>query len=721
MVISKTHLLLVVLLPLLGSILAGLFGRRIGRRGAHSVTIAGVAASCALSAYVLWQLLQGASPFNENLYTWFQVGGINASVGFMVDKLTAMMMVVVTFVSLLVHVYTIGYMAEDDGYQRFFSYISLFTFSMLMLVMSNNFLQLFFGWEAVGLVSYLLIGFWYKKPSAIFANLKAFLVNRVGDFGFLLGIGGVLYWIGTLDYATAFANAPMVRDATVSLWPGNEWSVPTLICICLFIGAMGKSAQVPLHVWLPDSMEGPTPISALIHAATMVTAGIFMVARMSPLFEMSPAALNFILFIGATTAFWTGLIGMVQNDIKRVVAYSTLSQLGYMTVALGLSAYSAAVYHLMTHAFFKALLFLAAGSVIIGMHHEQDMRRMGGLRKYMPITFATSLIGTLALVGTPFFSGFYSKDTIIEAAHLYAAARPGWVAQYANLAVLLGAFVTSFYSFRLLYLTFFGPERFHESLAHGDHHHDQHHELAAASAGAAVAVHGATEHAPDSQPGHPWPGVHGHAPVAHETPAHPHESPWVVTLPLVLLAIPSIAIGFLTAGPLLFGTDVWGHVKQLPFFAGAIQVLPQNDVMALLADELWHGPVAFALHGFQAPAFWLALLGFLLATLLYLVKPEWRPRITHALRWPIRVLENKYGMDDLWVGGLAGGGLRLGKLSRLFDGKVIDGFAVNGSAGLVGLLAGMARKLQSGYLYHYAFAMILGLVALLALANHSWL
>ena len=698
MLISKTHLLLVVLLPLAGSLLAGLFGRQIGRRGAHSATIAGVAASCALSCYVLWQLLQGAAPFNENVYTWFQVGGIEANVGFMVDKLTAMMMVVVTFVSLLVHVYTIGYMAEDAGYQRFFSYISLFTFSMLMLVMSNNFLQLFFGWEAVGLVSYLLIGFWYKKPSAIFANLKAFLVNRVGDFGFLLGIGGVLYWIGTLDYATAFANAPMVRDATVSLWAGMEWSVPTLICICLFIGAMGKSAQVPLHVWLPDSMEGPTPISALIHAATMVTAGIFMVARMSPLFELSPAALNFILFIGATTAFWTGLIGMVQNDIKRVVAYSTLSQLGYMTVALGLSAYSAAVYHLMTHAFFKALLFLAAGSVIIGMHHEQDMRKMGGLRKYMPITFATSLVGTLALVGTPFFSGFYSKDTIIEAAHLYAAARPGWVAQYANLAVLLGAFVTSFYSFRLLYLTFFGEERFRA--AHADAHgHD--------------AAHG---HEPAHEAAHHDDHAH-HGHGAHE----PHESPWVVTLPLVLLAIPSIAIGFFTAGPLLFGTDPWGHLKQLPFFAGAIQVLPENDVMALLADELWHGPVAFALHGFQAPAFWLALLGFLLATLLYLVKPEWRASVTRALRWPIRVLENKYGMDELWVGGLAGGGLGLGRLSRLFDGKVIDGLAVNGSAGMVGMLAGVARKAQSGYLYHYAFAMILGLVALLALANHYWL
>jgi len=697
LIISKTQLLLIVLLPLLGSLLAGLFGRKIGRTASHSVTILGVAASCVLSAHVLWQLLQGAAPFNENLYTWFQVGNYSAHVGFMVDKLTAMMMVVVTFVSLLVHVYTIGYMAEDDGYHRFFSYISLFTFSMLMLVMSNNFLQLFFGWEAVGLVSYLLIGFWFKKPTAIFANLKAFLVNRVGDFGFLLGIAGVLYWIGTLDYATAFANAGAMRDLTVTVLPGHEWSVPTVVCICLFIGAMGKSAQVPLHVWLPDSMEGPTPISALIHAATMVTAGIFMVARMSPLFEMSTTALNFILVIGATTAFWTGLIGMVQNDIKRVVAYSTLSQLGYMTVALGVSAYSAAVFHLMTHAFFKALLFLGAGSVIIGMHHEQDMRKMGGLRKYMPITHLTMWIGTLALVGTPFFAGFYSKDTIIEAVAHHAGEHPGsLIAQYANFAVLLGAFVTSFYSFRLLYLTFFGEERFREAHAHDAHGHDAH----------AHDAHHADAHHDD----------HGHGHGAHE----PHESPWVGTLPLVLLAIPSIAIGFLTVGPMLFGTDMMGHEKQLPFFLGAIDVLKERDVMAALAEE-FHGPVAFALHGFKAPAFYLALMGFLLATLLYMVMPEWRKGITRTLAWPIKVLERKYFMDDLWIGGFAGGGVKLGKLSRLFDGKVIDGLVVNGSAGLVGLTAGLVRKLQSGYLYHYAFAMILGLVALLALANHYWL
>ncbi|TQD42228.1 NADH-quinone oxidoreductase subunit L [Marilutibacter aestuarii] len=678
--ISRSMLLAIVLAPLLGSIIAGLFGRQVGRAGAHSVTILGVAASCAMSAYVLWQLAgQGAAPFNENLYTWFQVGGYEAHVGFMVDKLTAMMMVVVTFVSLLVHVYTIGYMHEDPGYQRFFSYISLFTFSMLMLVMSNNFLQLFFGWEAVGLVSYLLIGFWFKKPTAVFANMKAFLVNRVGDFGFLLGIAGILLMFGSLDYGVVFANAPsLLEGSTISILAGHEWSVATVICICLFIGAMGKSAQVPLHVWLPDSMEGPTPISALIHAATMVTAGIFMVARMSPLFEMSQTALEFVLFIGATTAFFTGLIGIVQNDIKRVVAYSTLSQLGYMTVALGVSAYSAAVFHLMTHAFFKALLFLAAGSVIIGMHHEQDMRRMGGLRKYMPITYWTSLIGTLALVGTPFFSGFYSKDTIIEAAHHAATGEHAtWVSQYAYWAVLLGAFVTAFYSFRLLYMTFHGKERFREVAAHG---HD----------------------------------AHAHDDHGHHGPVEPHESPWVVTVPLVLLAIPSVLVGFFTVGPMLFGTDWSGHHERLPFFLGAIDLSVARDTVMAVAEEVWHGPVAFAQHGFKAPAFWLAFSGFALATLMYLFKPELPAKARHALAWPVRVLENKYGFDNLWIDGFAAGGVLVGRASRAIDSKLIDGVIVNGSARVVELVAQLGRRGQSGYLYHYAFVMIVGLIVLLA-------
>jgi len=678
-VISQNVLLAIVLAPLLGSIVAGLFGRAIGRAGAHWITILGVALSCALSCQVLYQLAwDGAEAFNANLYTWFEVGGYSAHVGFLVDRLSAMMMVVVTFVSLMVHVYTIGYMADDDGYQRFFSYIALFTFSMLMLVMSNNFLQLFFGWEAVGLVSYLLIGFWFRRPTAIFANLKAFLVNRVGDFGFLLGIAAILYYTGSLDYATVFGQAPTLEGRTIEVWSGVTWAVPTLICILLFIGAMGKSAQVPLHVWLPDSMEGPTPISALIHAATMVTAGIFMVARMSPLFELSEMALLFVLFIGATTAFFTGLIGIVQNDIKRVVAYSTLSQLGYMTVALGVSAYAGAVYHLMTHAFFKALLFLAAGSVIIGMHHEQDMRRMGGLRRYMPVTYAVTVIGTLALVGFPFFSGYYSKDAIIEATHHAATDGGTWVHWYGYLAVLLGVMVTSFYSFRLLYLTFHGSERFRDAAPSHDHH--------------AEAGHG--EHAHDA--------AHGDA-HAHHGPVEPHESPLVVTLPLVLLAIPSVAIGFFTIGPMLFGD----------FFDGSIFVRAANDSLAAVGEE-FHGALAFGLHFWASPAFWMAFAGFALATLFYLLRPELPGRAVRVLAWPYRVLQDKYGFDTLWINGFGGGSVRLGQAFwRGGDVAVIDGVLVDGSATLVDRIATISRRLQSGLLYHYAFAMILGLIALL--------
>ncbi|MCE3001597.1 MAG: NADH-quinone oxidoreductase subunit L [Xanthomonadaceae bacterium] len=674
--LSKNILLAIALAPLVGAAIAGLFGRQVGRAGAHWATILGVAVSCVLSVYVLKQLaFDGVPAFNQNIYTFFEIGGYSAHVGFLVDRLTATMMVVVTFVSLLVHIYTIGYMADDPGYQRFFSYISLFTFSMLMLVMSNNFLQLFFGWEAVGLVSYLLIGFWYKRPTAIFANLKAFLVNRVGDFGFLLGIAGVLYWLGTLDYATAFANADQLQGKTIELFPGVPWDAATFVCICLFIGAMGKSAQVPLHVWLPDSMEGPTPISALIHAATMVTAGIFMVSRMSPLFELSATALAFVLFIGATTALFMGFLGIIQNDIKRVVAYSTLSQLGYMTVALGVSAYSVAVFHLMTHAFFKALLFLGAGSVIIAMHHEQDMRRMGGLRKYMPITFATAWIGTLALVGTPFFSGFYSKDAIIEAVK-EAAHHGGWVQQYAMWAVLLGVFVTAFYSFRLLYLAFHGKERFVvESHHDGDHHGDAH-----------------DDH--DDAHGHHEPGH-----LAHP----PHETPWVVTLPLVLLAIPSVVLGWFAIQPMLFGD----------WFAGAIVVDPARDVIARLGAE-FHGPTAFALHGFQTPAFWLAFAGFAAATVLYLLRPDLPSRFAAALRPLVTMLEKKYWFDEAYQAVFARGSLLLGRgLWKGGDVAVIDDGLVNGSAAVVARLAGVLRWLQSGYLYHYAFAMILGLIALL--------
>jgi len=672
-VITQNTLLTIALAPLVGAIVTGFFGGRLGRQASHWITILGVALSCALSIKVLHALVAGgAAPYNANVYTLFDVAGYSAHVGFMVDKLSAMMMVVVTFVSLLVHVYTIGYMKEDPGYTRFFSYISLFTFSMLMLVMSNNFLQLFFGWEAVGLVSYLLIGFWFKKPSAVFANMKAFVVNRVGDFGFLVGIAAVVFWFGTLDYAQVFTSVGTIEGRSFTPWGDTQWSIATFIAICLFIGAMGKSAQVPLHVWLPDSMEGPTPISALIHAATMVTAGIFMVARMSPIYELSETALAFVLFIGATTALFTGLIGIVQNDIKRVVAYSTLSQLGYMTVALGVSAYSAAVFHLMTHAFFKALLFLGAGSVIIAMHHEQDMRRMGGLRKHMPITFITMVIGTLALVGTPFFSGYFSKDSIILAAQV-AAGQGGWVQTYGYWAVLLGVFVTSFYSFRLLYLTFYGEERFRHAVEAPAGHevHDEHHGQ------------------------------------VHE----PHESPWVVTLPLVLLAIPSILIGFFTVGPMLFGD----------FFAGAISVLPAHDTLAAVASAVWHdengwvsAAIGFGLHFWASPVFWLAFAGFALATYIYLFNPGLADKARQTLALPVRVLENKYGFDDLWIRGFAGGSVALGRaLWKRIDAGLIDGVIVNGSAALVDRVAGIARTAQTGRVYHYAFVMIVGLILLL--------
>ena len=666
--LSKTVLLLIVLAPLFGALVAGLLRNVVGRAGAAGVTIAGVALSCVLSVSVLYQLVwNGAQPFNENLYTWFQVGTTSAHVGFLVDRLTAMMMVVVTFVSLMVHIYTIGYMAEDAGFQRFFSYIALFTFSMLMLVMSNNFLQLFFGWEAVGLVSYLLIGFWFKRPSAIFANMKAFLVNRVGDFGFILGISGVLLWFGSLDYAHVFAAAgtPGIGERTVEIFAGHPWHIATVVCICLFVGAMGKSAQVPLHVWLPDSMEGPTPISALIHAATMVTAGIFMVARMSPIFELSDTALSFVLVIGATTALFTGLIGIVQNDIKRVVAYSTLSQLGYMTVALGVSAYAGGVYHLMTHAFFKALLFLGAGSVIVAMHHEQDMRHMGGLRKYMPITWITMWLGSLALAGTPGFSGFFSKDAIIDA----VSESHRWGSGYAYFCVMAGVFVTALYSFRLLYKTFHGKERFVVDAHHGHGHDD----------------HGHGHHAP------------GH--LAHA----PHESPWVITLPLVLLAIPSVVIGWFTVGPMLFGG----------WFGSAIHVEEAHDVLGEMGRE-FHGPLQMMLHGFTQLPFWIAFAGFVVATYIWLFNPGVTAKFKSALRPIYSLLDHKYWIDEIYQAVFARGGIALGRgLWKGGDVAVIDGAVVNGSAALVDRTSATVRWLQSGYLYHYAFAMILGLIALL--------
>jgi NADH-quinone oxidoreductase subunit L len=668
----KLTYLLVPFAPLAGALIAGLLGWRIGPRATHRITILGMLVSFAAAGLVLRDVLAG-NTFNGPLYTWLTAGGGAAfQLGFLIDPLSAVMMVVVTFVSLLVHVYTIGYMHGDPGYQRFFSYISLFTFAMLMLVMSNNFVQLFFGWEAVGLVSYLLIGFWYTRPSAIFANLKAFLVNRVGDLGFLLAIALVFMHTGSLEYAQVFQAAPGLAGKTVDLVPGWQWSLMSVICILLFVGAMGKSAQFPLHVWLPDSMEGPTPISALIHAATMVTAGIFMVARMSPLFELSTTALSVVLIVGAITAFFMGVLGLVMNDIKRVVAYSTLSQLGYMTVALGASAYSVGIFHLFTHAFFKALLFLAAGSVIIALHHEQDMRRMGGLRKCMPITYWTSVIGALALCGIPPFAGFYSKDSIIEAVHL--SSTPG--AGIAYVAVLSGVFVTALYTFRMLFMTFHGKERFGQLGESG------HQDAGRGDAGVAQA------------PAHD---------AHHAGP--PHESSWVVTLPLVLLAIPSVYAGWAYIEPLLFGG----------YFDGAIVVNPAHDPLAKLKEE-FHGPAAFALHALTAAPFWLALGGIVTAWVLYVKRPDLPGVLARRAQWLHRVLVHKYYFDEAYQAVFAGGARLLGRgLWRIGDVAIIDGFFVNGSARVVGWFAGVIRRFQSGFVYHYAFMMIIGVFVLLTL------
>jgi len=694
--LNSNLLLFIPLAPLVAAFVAGVFCSIIPRWIAHTITIAGVLASCVASGYVAWQIFANHAPvFNETVYTWLISDGVGMQVGFLVDQLTALMMCVVTFVSLCVHVYTIGYMADDDGYNRFFSYISLFTFSMLMLVMANNFMQLFFGWEAVGVVSYLLIGFWYKRPTAIFANMKAFLVNRVGDFGFVLGIAGVVYYTAqfggaSLDYVDAFKAAPQIAGQTFPL-PGTDGvNAMTFICICLFIGAMGKSAQVPLHVWLPDSMEGPTPISALIHAATMVTAGIFMVARMSPLFEFSETALSFILFIGATTALFMGFLGIINNDIKRVVAYSTLSQLGYMTVALGASAYSVGIFHLMTHAFFKALLFLAAGSVIIGMHHEQDMRKMGGLFKHMKITAITCWIGALALIGTPFFSGFYSKDLLIEAVgHVaHGESARAW-AGYAHFCVMAGVFVTAFYTFRMLFMTFHGKPRWEEAAAHGHDDHAVKHETHA------EAGHGAhDDHAHDHSHDNDGHGHHG---------GPPHESPWVVWVPLVLLAIPSIFIGAMTIGPLVFGGG----------FGDSIFVLEKNDVVGEIGHE-FHGWFAFALHGMMQLPFLLAILGVFSAWALYIKWPRLPGLIDSKLK-PLRwVLEHKYGFDAFNEKVLAAGSRLLGKIFwKAGDQFIIDKIAVDGSAHTIGFISGIVRRVQSGFLYSYAFWMVIGLAVML--------
>jgi NADH-quinone oxidoreductase subunit L len=648
------YYLTIVLAPLAAAIVAGLAGKKIGRAGAHWITVLAVGLSCALSMYVLKEMFWGgAGVENISVYTWAVTDGLKMEVGFLVDRLTALMMVVVTFVSLMVHIYTIGYMHDDPGYQRFFSFISLFTFSMLMLVMSNNFLQLFFGWEAVGLVSYLLIGFWYKRESAIFANLKAFLVNRVGDFGFILGIAGVVMFTGSLDYAEVFASADNVARQDIEVISGVPWNAMSVICILLFIGAMGKSAQAPLHVWLPDSMEGPTPISALIHAATMVTAGIFMVARMSPLFELSATALAVVIVIGSITAFFMGLLGIVQNDIKRVIAYSTLSQLGYMTVALGASAYGAAIFHLMTHAFFKALLFLAAGSVIIALHHEQDIRKMGGLRKYMPITYWTALVGSLALIGFPGSSGFFSKDLLIEAvkeSHWHGDGAIYWISY---LSVLLGVFVTALYTFRMFFLVFHGEER-----------------------------------------------------MDKETKSHLHETPWVVTVPLIMLAIPSAIIGWITVEDVLFNN----------YFGDAIVVSSAHDVLAHIGES-FHGSLGLLQHAVMTPVFWLAAAGVFSSWFLYLKRPDIPATIKSKLSGLYTVLERKYYFDDLYINGFAAGGRGIGKfLWEKGDQLVIDDIIVNGTARSVGRLAAVMRQIQTGYLYTYALAMIIGLTMLL-----SWL
>ncbi len=685
--------LLVPLAPLCGAIAAGLFGKLLGRTWSHRITIAGVAVALFASIQIFQDVLAGHT-FNGPVYTWLTSGDTSFHVGFLIDRLTVTMMLVVTSVSLMVHIYTIGYMQEDPGYQRFFSYISLFTFSMLMLVMSNNFMQLFFGWEAVGLVSYLLIGFWYTRPTAIYANLKAFLVNRVGDFGFLLGIGLVLMVFGTLDYAAVFATVASHANDIAPI-PGMSVNMLTAICILLFVGAMGKSAQFPLHVWLPDSMEGPTPISALIHAATMVTAGIFMVARMSPMFELSDTALSFVMVIGAITALFMGFLGIIQNDIKRVIAYSTLSQLGYMTVALGASAYSVAIFHLMTHAFFKALLFLGAGSVIIGMHHDQDIRNMGGLRKYMPITWITSLIGSLALIGTPFFSGFYSKDSIIEAVGMSHLPGSG----FAYFAVLMGVFVTAFYSFRMYFLVFHGEERFgkaHHAEPHGKAHHKDHHDV----------HHDANDEAHETHVGdHDDEEVsadhhHGLAPGQK-----PHETPWVVWLPLVMLAIPSVVIGYIAIEPMLFGG----------YFKDAIYIAEHHEVMKELHEE-FHGAFAMAMHSLTSLPLWLAIAGVASSAFFYLKRPDIPAAIQKRFQSIYTLLDNKYYFDRFndwfFAGGARGASSFLWKFG---DRTLIDGLIVNGSANLVGKVSRVARRFQSGYIYHYAFTMIIGVFVLLTI------
>lgn len=649
-----TILTVILLAPLIGSAIAGLFGRQVGRAGASLSTILGVAVSAALSAYVFMMfVIDGHEAYNASLYTWMVSDGIKFEIGFMIDELSATMMLVVTFVSLMVHIYTIGYMDHDEDYdhhnpyyQRFFSYISLFTFSMLSLVMANNFLQLFFGWEAVGLVSYLLIGFYMKRESAIQANLKAFLVNRVGDFGFILGIAVVFVYFNTMDYNEFFAQLSENKDVMIEIIPGVEWSMITLMLILLFVGAMGKSAQMPLHVWLPESMEGPTPISALIHAATMVTAGIFMVARLSPAFELSETALSFVLITGALTAFLMGLLGLIQNDIKRVVAYSTLSQLGYMTAAMGASAYAAGMFHVLTHAFFKALLFLAAGSVIIAMHHIQDIRQMGGMRKYMPITYMAMLIGSLALIGFPGFSGFFSKDSILLS--LNETERFG--ATFSYVLLMAGVFITAFYSFRMFFIVFHGKESEYVK--------------------------------------------------THEI----KESPWVVTLPLILLSIPAAVMGI----PMIEG------MFNGEYFGASLFILPENDVMMSLYNSYFHGWLDMVTHSFMTLPVILALSGVFLAWLFYVQMPNVPGKLKDMCPRGYWMLDNAYGFDRLNEIVFVEGGNKLGQFfTKKIDIKMIDTGMVARTYNAVYQTAVALRVPQTGLMYHYAFAMIFGLLAML--------
>lgn len=639
--------LTMMLLPLLGSLIAGLMGKTIGRQATHWITVSLVGVSFLLASY-LWVAIVflGSPPQDGVLYNWVSSGSFHFDIALLLDRLSVTMALIVTFISFMVHIYTIGYMADDPGYQRFFSYVSLFTFAMLALILADNFLLMFFGWEGVGLVSYLLIGFWFKRESAVFGSLKAFLVNRLGDIGFILGLAGILMYFGQVDYQFVFSHLALAQNKTIHIFPGIPSPVITVICLLLFIGAMGKSAQVPLHVWLPESMEGPTPISALIHAATMVTAGIYMVARCSPLFEFSPITLSFIITIGATTCLFMGILAVFHHDIKRVIAYSTLSQLGYMTVALGASAYDAAIFHLVTHAFFKALLFLAAGSVIIALHHEQDMRKMGGLARALPVTYLTFAIGALALAAIPPFSGFYSKDAIIEAVHLSTI--PG--ARYAYACVLAGAFITPLYIFRALFLTFHGTSR-----------------------------------------------------MDPEAESHVKESPWVVLIPLVLLAVPSLIAGGMLVGPMLFANKT--------ILGSSIFVLPQHNVLAELANH-FQGAEAMALHAGQTSTLWLALAGIVTAWVFTLGFPAFAETLKKRFSFLYEIMVKKYGFDDFNQIVFVQGTRKLGQFFyKVCDLMFIDGLFVNGSGKLIRWLARVSCRMQTGYMYHYALAMVIGLAA----------